>query len=118
MKNILVFYPENRFNSDQLYKLRSAGNTFFLDDKKSFLAREFKSADVIAVSPKETDKKTSRWLADILEKSSQVKGLAINSSDGSFIDKDYCLKRGIAVSVIPEHTAQAEAEFIRVIYRN
>lgn len=114
-KNIVIICPESKFTTEQLYKLNSAGNTIIVDSKKSSLAKYIKEADVIAISPEKGDKNTRSWLAELLKKSPQVKGLAINSSGGSFIDKDYCLEKGIVVSVIPEHATEAVAEYVMLL---
>ena len=88
MKNIVVFYPENKFITDQLQKLSFVGKTTFIDNKEKFLVRHIKEADIIAVSPEEENKSPRSWLTGILKKSAQIKGLAVSSSDGSFINKD------------------------------
>ncbi len=113
MKNILIFCPENIFTSDQLFALNSAGNITFVADEEP-TAKSLNEADIIAV-PGHEDKLTSSWFLEVLKNAPQVKGLAINASDTSFIDKAYYQERGIAVSVIPEHTSQAQAEYVMLL---
>lgn len=115
MKNIFVFYPGSCFTTDQLNKLNSLGNRFFLESKEKFLARQTKEADIITVPLEEGNKNTSRGLVELLKKSPQVKGLAINSSGGGFIDKDCCLEKGIVVGILPEHSVEAVAEYVMLL---
>lgn len=115
MKNIVVFYPENKFITDQLQKLSFVGKTTFIDNKEKFLVRHIKEADIIAVSPEEENKNPRSWLTGILKKSAQVKGLAVSSSDGSFINKDYRLEKGIVVSVISGHSVEVVAEYVMLL---
>lgn len=113
MKNIVIFCPEDKFSSDQLFALNSAGNTTFIAEE-DYSTAKLKEADILAI-PNEESKLTSSWLLEVLKNAPQVKGLVVNSSDSSFIDQAYCRERGISVSVIPEHTSQAQAEYVMLL---
>lgn len=115
MKNIVVLYPESEFNSDQLHKLGFAGKVSFTDSissgSLSGQAKYLKNADIIAFSPDVFGTNAKRIVSEILEKSPNIKGLAFNSTRADFINMDYCQKKGIAVTVVPDYTAEAIAEY-------
>lgn len=80
------------------------------------LTRLSKDADIIAFNPNTVGKNSPQRLSEILEKSPNVKGLALNSTNIDCIDKQYCKERNITVTVVPNHaTTQAVAEQIMLL---
>lgn len=114
MKNIAVLYPESGFTSDQLHKLSFTGEVSYADSiRNSSLSGQvkyLKDADIVAFSPDVFGRNAKKILFEILEKSPKVKGLVLNSTNADFIDTDYCRKRNITITVVPDHTVEAVAE--------
>lgn len=114
MKNISIFYPQDKFTSEQLQKLEFAGKVSFTDNIKNCSLKEIirisKNADIVAINPI-IGEDSSIHLSEILKKSSNIKGLALNSTNISYFDKQYCKERNIAITVVPNcATTQAVAE--------
>lgn len=116
MKNISILYPKSEFTSNQLQKLSFAGQLSFVESGKenelNELIRIAKGADIIAFPGESIGKRASEWLSEILEKSPNVKGLALNTTHSDYVDINYCNERGIKVTNVPDYTTGAVAEHI------
>lgn len=119
-KNISILYLKNEFTSEQLQKLEFAGKVSFADSiSDSSLSGRVKclrDADIVAFSPDVFGRNAKKRLFEILKKSPKVKGLALNSTNTDFVDTDYCRKRGIVVTVVPDYTTEAVAEYTILLF--
>lgn len=115
MKNITVLYPESEFTPDQLHKLSFTGKVSYVDSisrgSLSGLVKYLRDADIVAFSPDVFDRNVKKRLSEILEKSPKIKGLALNSTNTDYVDINYCRERNIAVTIVPDHTTEAIAEY-------
>ena len=116
MKNISILYPKSEFSFNQLQKLSFAGQVSFVESGKenelNELVRIAKGADIIAFPGESIGKRASEWLFEILEKSPNVKGLALNTTHADYVDINYCNERGIKITNVPDWTTGAVAEHV------
>lgn len=116
MKNISILYPKSEFTVNQLQKLSFAGQVSFVESGKENelgeLVRIAKGADIIAFPGESIGKRASEWLHEILEKSPNVKGLALNTTHSDYVDINYCNERGIRVFTILDDSSEAVAEHV------
>jgi len=115
-KNIVVLCSKEEFSVEQLSKLDFSGQVSFVNSKSESsledLIKLSKNADIIGFSPDKIGKSASEWLFQILEKSPNVKGLALNTISSDYIDENYCKERGIRVFTVPDYKAEAVAEHV------
>ena len=116
MKNISILFPKSEFTSDQLQKLGFAGQVSFIESGSEGSLKDLiklsKDADILAFSPDKIGKRASEWLLKILEASTKVKGLALNTTHANYVDMGYCNERGIRVFTILDDSAEAVAEHV------
>ncbi len=118
-KNISILYPKSEFTFDQLQKLEYAGQVSFIESGSESSLKDLiklsKDADIIAFSPDRIGKQASEWLSEILEKSPNVKGLALNTTHADYINEEYCRERGIRVFTVSDYKIEAVAEHVMLL---
>lgn len=122
-KSVSILYPKEEFTPEQLQKLQFVEKVSFVDKKNETSLKDLiklsKEADVLAFSPDKFGKLASKYLFEILEASSNVKRLVLNSADSDYVDKEYLLKRGISLAVvIPDPAVEAIAEYVMLLILN
>lgn len=99
-------FPKSQFSEYQIQRLEGLGKVSFIESK-SF--RCPKDTEVLVID--DSAKSKSRLL-QLLDSLPNVKYLVLGSSDCSFVDIDYCKRRGIIVSNVPFYDADSKAEHI------
>lgn len=116
MKNVTILCPKSEFTSEQLQKLEFTGQVSFLESGSESLLKDLiklsKEADILAFSPDKIGKHASEWLMEILEKSPNVKGLALDTVHADYVNEDYCKERGIRVFTVLDYETEAISEHI------
>lgn len=110
-KNIVVLCPRSEFSLEQLQKLELAGNVTYLVGEATLqeMKRISKEAEIIAFNPEKLGKEARLWIAEILEHSPDVKGLAVNTVEHGYLDEEYCKSHGIRILGV--HDTSGEAVF-------
>ncbi|MBI3103546.1 hypothetical protein HYZ05_01270 [Candidatus Daviesbacteria bacterium] len=116
MKNITILCPKSEFTLNQLQKLEHAGQVSFIESGKESSLKDLiklsKEADILAFSIDKLGKHASEWLSEILEKSPNVKGLALNTIHADYVNEAYCRERGIRVFTVLDYKTEAVAEHV------
>jgi lactate dehydrogenase-like 2-hydroxyacid dehydrogenase len=111
-KNITVLCPRDQFSLEQLQKLELAGSVTYLVGEATLheMKRISKEAEIIGFNPEKLGKEARLWIAEILEHSPNVKGLAVNTVEYGYVDEEYCKLRGIRILGVHETNGEAVFE--------
>jgi lactate dehydrogenase-like 2-hydroxyacid dehydrogenase len=115
---IAIFNPRDEFTSPQRERLARLGQTVFTHDRKALpvgdLVKMARGAEVLMVDPDNVGgfEKGGERLIQILEKTPEVKTLALSTTSYGWVDLKYCRDRGISVCNIPGYSREAVAEHV------
>lgn len=114
---ISILCPRNEFTEEQQKELARVGEVIYATSRNEHsigdLVRLTKNSEILAVDPDILggfEKAQGGRLTELMENLPKLKGVSLSTTSFSWIDLDYCRKRGILVTNVPHYSTESVAE--------
>jgi len=109
VKSISIQFPRSQFTDIQLQRLTGLGKVNFIEGGR---VKYPKDTELLVVDPDSFGgiAKTKSRLVQLLDTLPNIKYLALDSSDYSYLDLDYCRQKGLIISYVSDYDADSKAE--------
>jgi len=116
---ITVLSPQSGFTPEQQKKLSQLGGVVYTNSRDEFpledLIKLAAGSEILGADPDNLggfEKAMAGNLTKLLESLPNLKGVALASTSFSWIDLDYCRKRGLLVTNVPYYSTESVAEHV------
>ncbi len=115
---IVVLTPKKEFNQKQINRLQALGEVIFTTSRKEIpldkLKKLTKDSNIIAFDPDNIGgfEVASERLLKLMKATPSLQGLALATTDFSFVDLDYCKKNNVVVTNVPHYSSESVAEHV------
>lgn len=117
---IAILAPKTEFTLEQQTKLTSYGEVVYTDSRREYTDEELVKlcgggSGVIGVDPDNFggfEKAKSGRLTKLLTSLPQLKCVSLATTSFSWVDLDYCRKRGVTVTNVPHYSTESVAESV------
>lgn len=113
---ITILTPQSEFNQAQRTTLSRLGDVVYASSREALSFSQLitlcKNTDILAIEPDIMGgfEKVPELLPKLLDQIPSIRSLALGTTSYGYIDKDYCLSRGIVVTNLPGYTSESIAE--------
>jgi len=113
---IAIFLAQSRFTPEQQKKLTDLGQVVYVEDKKELSLEEIlkftERSNIIVPDPTPFGgfEKAKPILMKLIESLPSLKGICLSTTSFGWVDLDYCKKRNLSVSNVPDYSRESVAE--------
>ena len=108
---IYVVGSKSDFNEDQMKRLQNLGDLFFIEEVKDKYNEKYVNSNAEKILVIDPDLMGWELKNDLIDKIPNLKAICLMSTSYSYIDIDYCNKKGIVVTNVPKYSTDSVAEY-------
>lgn len=116
---ITILAPKTEFTPEQQNKFSELGEVVYTNGRREYPMEELielaKGSEILAADPDNLggfEKAQKGRFTQLMDSLPNLKGVALATTSFSWIDLDYCRKRGIVVTNVPYYSTESVAEHV------
>lgn len=108
---IYVIGEKKDFNENQIKRLQELGTMVYIEEIKDKYNEEYTKDEEEKILVVDPDKINWELKNDLIDKISNLKGICLMSTSYSYVDVNYCNKKGIIVTNVPKYSTDSVTEY-------